>query len=205
MKRATVFIGLLLVLIFAVFPACTSSRSDQQLARIEAQLQALTANLASTQLELATTKKSLIEAQDKAGLLQQQLQTAQQVQQTQASSTTYAPAVQTVTVIPDQYYNQYTPYNNYSGGYYPPTPPPPSPPLPLPHPPAPPVPSTTSPFYYQGSLIWPDGRVTVYTPPPQGYIYDNNGSLVPLGVNSLPVIPRPRHNPVTGTRYQWGD
>jgi hypothetical protein len=201
MKRCTVFIGILLVLALAAFPACTSKLSDQQLARIEAQLQALTTTLASTQQELVSTKYSLAEAQNKTKALQLQLQTAQEAQAN--TVVTQAPAVQTVTVVPDPYYSEYTPFNNYPGGYYYPQPAPP--PLPLPPPPMP-HPPTTSPTYYQGSLIWPDGRVTIYTPPPQGYTYDNNGNLVPSGINNSPVIqPRPRHNPVTGTRYHWGD
>jgi hypothetical protein len=73
MKKVLVIILLLVMLVVSTV-GCTSSRSDRQLARIEAQIQALTSSLASTQQELASAKQALAEAQEKARLLQQQQQ-----------------------------------------------------------------------------------------------------------------------------------
>ena len=147
MKRASVFITLFFIFVLVLSTGCIPRQSDKQLLRIETQLQALSNTLTSTQQELASTKKSLIDAQDRARLLQQQLQQTQETQKAQASTCTYqAPVVQTVVATPD-----YSPYY-YSNRYYPhyPTPPvPPCPPLPPPphpmppfppHPPAPPPP-----------------------------------------------------------------
>jgi hypothetical protein len=197
MKR-NLFVVLLLALLVVGTIGCTPGRNEQQLANIEAQLQTFTAALTSTQQELASAKQALSEEQDKTSLLQQHLQESQQVTQTTASSSYQEPAVPAVDVTTQSY----TPYYN--------------PPPYVPSPPTPPVPpyqtpsNSIQPQYYQGSLIWPDGRVTVYTPPPPGYIWDN-GVLVPDGINnqipnSSPVIQQtPRHNPITGTRYHWGD
>jgi hypothetical protein len=181
MKRATVLISLLFVVILVISTGCASRQSDQQLARIEAQLQSLTTSLGNTQQELASTKKSLTDAQEKTRLLQQQLQDAQQAQQSvqTASSTTYQlPAVQTISVDP----YQYTPYYNYQSYPYSPVPPPPPRPLPPPHPfPPPPPPSAPqSPFIYMGSVVWPNGwgngvnRVETYNPgnPAHARIYN---------------------------------
>jgi hypothetical protein len=146
MKRAVVFVILLFVVILGISTGCTSNQSERQLARIESQLQALTATLSNTQQELASTKKSLIDAQDRTRLLQQQLQEAQQ---TRANTSTYQPpAVQTITVVSDQYTPYYNSYNNYL--YYPSNPVPPcplSPPAPRPpfHPHSPP-PGALPPF-----------------------------------------------------------
>jgi hypothetical protein len=190
MKRATVLISLLLVVILAISAGCVSSQSDRQLARIEAQLQALTTTLGTTQQELASTKKALTDAQEKTRLVQQQLQDAQQAQQTvqTTSSTTYqVPAVQTISITPD-----YTPYYNPNPYPYFPSSPPlppsfppfhhPSPP-PAPFPPAPcptpPVVSPGAPFLYNGSIVWPNGwgpgmnKVETYNPnnPAHGRIF----------------------------------
>jgi hypothetical protein len=73
MKRA-LFTILLVTLLVAGTVGCTSSRSDRQLAKIEAQIQTLTSALTSTQQELASAKQALAEAQNKANLLQQQQQ-----------------------------------------------------------------------------------------------------------------------------------
>jgi septal ring factor EnvC (AmiA/AmiB activator) len=112
MKRATAFISILFVFILVISNGCASSQSDNQLDRIESQLQALTSTISATQQELASIKKSLADAQDSTRLLQQQIQEAQQ---TRASASIYQPtAVRTVTVLSDQY----TPYYN-SPNYYP--------------------------------------------------------------------------------------
>jgi hypothetical protein len=71
MKRA-LFIVLLLASLIAGAVGCAPSRSAQQLAKIEAQIQTLTEALAATQQELASAKQALAEAQNKASLLQQQ-------------------------------------------------------------------------------------------------------------------------------------
>jgi hypothetical protein len=71
MKRVLVII-LLIALLTAGTIGCAPSRSSQQLAKIEAQLQTLTSALASTQQELASAKQALAEAQNKTNLLQQQ-------------------------------------------------------------------------------------------------------------------------------------
>jgi hypothetical protein len=52
--------------------SCVPTRSDRQLANIEAQLQNLTTALTSTQQELASTKQALAAAQEKTRLLEQQ-------------------------------------------------------------------------------------------------------------------------------------
>jgi hypothetical protein len=75
MKRS-LLIALLLASLIAGTIGCAPSRSSQQLAKIEAQIQTLTEALASTQKELASAKQALAEAQNKANLLQQPLTTA---------------------------------------------------------------------------------------------------------------------------------
>lgn len=135
MKRATVLISLLIIFILVISTGCTSTQRDNQLARIESQLQALAATISATQQELASTKKYLTDAQDSTRLLQQQIQAAQQ---TRASASTYqSPVVQTNPVL----YDRYTPYYN-SYNYYPYyfTPPPPPRYIPRPPPPRPPRP-----------------------------------------------------------------
>ena len=166
MKRFTVFITLVFVIVLIASLSCTSRVDERQLARIEAQLQALSTTLNATQQELASTKQSLSEAQNKTTILQQQLQEAQQAQ---ATTCTYQePVVQTVTVVPEQYApSYYYPHNSYP--YYPPTPPMPPTPPPPPFPPPPPAPMT-SPFIYNGSVVWPNGwgngqnKVETYDP-----------------------------------------
>ena len=190
MKRATVLISLLLVVILAISTGCVSSQSDRQLTRIEAQIQALTTTLVTTQQELASTKKALTDAQEKTRLVQQQLQDAQQAQQSvqTTSSTNYqVPAVQTIAILPDDYspyYNQ-NPYPYFPSSpplppsfppFHHPSPPPPFPPAP---PPPAPVVSPGAPFIYNGSIVWPNGwgpgmnKVETYNPnnPAHAHIY----------------------------------
>ncbi len=69
MKRGLVIIFSVLLIVGTI--GCTPSQSQQQLAKIETQIQTLTAALASTQQELSSAKQALSEAQDENRLLQQ--------------------------------------------------------------------------------------------------------------------------------------
>jgi hypothetical protein len=71
-KKTIIAICLIIVLIVVGSIGCVPTRSDRQLANIEAQLQNLTSALASTQQELATAKQALATAQEKTRQLEQQ-------------------------------------------------------------------------------------------------------------------------------------
>jgi outer membrane lipoprotein-sorting protein len=100
MKRAVLFITVVLALVLLGTAGCVSSGTDQQLVRIEAQVQTLTASLSSMQ--------------------QEKVQEAAQTSTPTYTVTIPAP----IYVVPNTYYPRY--YPNY---YYPPSPRPPYPPF----------------------------------------------------------------------------
>jgi hypothetical protein len=105
MKKPVVIILLITLLIISAI-GCIPNSNEQQLARIEAELKALSSALASTQQELASTKLALAEAQDKAMLLQQQLMASADLYVVKTvpdtvSTATSAPVIVSFTVSPN--------------------------------------------------------------------------------------------------------
>jgi hypothetical protein len=159
MKKIILFCSLL-VLILAGSAGCLYRVDEQQLVKIEAQLQTLSSALSATQQELIAAKKALSDAQTQTQTLQQQLQQAAAESAVAATATTTVPS--TVVTYSEPYYTgpeAYYPYGHhrpypYNPPVTPPAPPPPAPPcvtcyIPPAHPPpAPtfPIPASPAPF-----------------------------------------------------------
>ncbi len=91
--RLVYFLGFIIILLGAI--GCGVSRSDEQLVRIESQLQALNSSLSSIQQEMASLRRSVTDNQEQNRVFQQQvletvngLKTAY-VNQTPAVNTVY--------------------------------------------------------------------------------------------------------------------
>jgi hypothetical protein len=129
MKRYTLlcFIGLIVILLCS--GGCADDRSDQQLIRIENQLQAVNASLSTIQQEMALLRRTLTDTQEQNRIFQQQvLETVNSLKSTYVNQ---PPAVNTIYVASPNYSSSYYMRYRYS---------PPCPPYrpPYPYPPFPP-------------------------------------------------------------------
>jgi predicted PurR-regulated permease PerM len=132
MKRIVLYVGILLIVFLLSIVGCATDKSEQQLARIEAQLQTLSSSINSMQQELLSMKRALTETQEKTRTFQQQLQ--ETMKNVTSVSTTPTPAINRIYVTSPMYYPPF-----YMRSRFLPPPPhhfPPVPPFPfLPFPP----------------------------------------------------------------------
>jgi outer membrane lipoprotein-sorting protein len=129
MKRHALLCFLGLIVILLCSGGCADDRSDQQLIRIENQLQAVSASLSSMQQEMALLRRTVTDTQEQNRVFQQQV-----LETINSMKATYVNQQQAVNAVyvsspgyPSSYYMRYRyspPYYPYRSPYpYPPFPP----------------------------------------------------------------------------------
>jgi len=169
MTRYTLIIAVLVILVLGSTLSCASTYRNDRLDKLQVQVEALNNSLYANQQELVSTRRALIEAQEKANLLEMQLQVTQKNVYT-SSACPVCPEPTVVVVYEPVRWPLYYPYPPLPPRPYPPPPPhpypppppphplPPTPPIPPPHPPTPPIPPPPAPPLISNAPIRLDYR-----------------------------------------------
>ena len=125
MKILVYFLGFIFIIIFSV--GCEASRSDEQLLRIESQLQAINSSLNSVQQEMASLRRAITDSQEQNRVLQQQV--LDTIKNSNTICANRAQPVSSIYVVPTSYSRPYPYYRPFPPYPFPPHPFPPFPPF----------------------------------------------------------------------------